>query len=70
MTGFVFNLQPPLQDRRGLTNSLAFGSAHVNTFNACMCDTSVHKINYSIDPTVHCYYANKSDSQAVSPPDN
>jgi len=58
----------PLRDRRGLNNYLIFGSAHVNGFNACMCDVSVHSISYAIDPTVHRYLGNKADHQPVQPP--
>ncbi len=70
ISGSTFSFQPPMQDRRGLTNSRAFGSAHVNGFNACMCDGSGHLINYAIDPKVHCYYGNKADNCVVSPPDS
>jgi len=59
---------PPVQDRRGLVNSIGFGSPHVNSFNACMGDVSVRRINYSIDPTVHRYLGNIADHQAVEPP--
>jgi len=58
----------PMQDRRGLVNSWGFGSPHVNSFNACMGDLSVRRINYAIDPTVHRYLGNIADHQAVQPP--
>ena len=60
--------RPPMQDRRGVVNSMGFGSPHVGGFNACMCDISVRPISYSIDPTVHRYLGNKADGQAVQPP--
>jgi hypothetical protein len=58
----------PLQDRHGLVNSMGFGSPHLHGFNACMCDLSVRPISYTIDSTVHRYPGNKSDGQAVQPP--
>jgi prepilin-type N-terminal cleavage/methylation domain-containing protein/prepilin-type processing-associated H-X9-DG protein len=60
---------PPMADRRGMSNTVGFGSAHSNSFNACMGDGSVRPISYSIDPLVHQYLGNKADGQSVSPPE-
>jgi prepilin-type N-terminal cleavage/methylation domain-containing protein/prepilin-type processing-associated H-X9-DG protein len=39
----------PMQDRWGINDTLAFGSAHPNTTNFVMCDGSVFTVNYSVD---------------------
>jgi prepilin-type processing-associated H-X9-DG protein len=43
----------PLQDRHGLTNTFAFGSAHIGGFNMCYCDGSVRFIEYGIALSVY-----------------
>jgi prepilin-type N-terminal cleavage/methylation domain-containing protein/prepilin-type processing-associated H-X9-DG protein len=44
---------PPLRDRPGYTNTLAFGSAHLAGLNMAYCDGSVQYILFAIDPQVH-----------------
>ena len=44
---------PPMQDRKGVGSTFAFGSAHTAGFNMAMCDGSVQFINYDIDMTVY-----------------
>ena len=44
---------PPMQDRKGVGSTFAFGSAHTAGFNMAMCDGAVHFINYGIDMTVY-----------------
>jgi prepilin-type N-terminal cleavage/methylation domain-containing protein/prepilin-type processing-associated H-X9-DG protein len=44
---------PPRQDRRGLTDTFVFGSAHRAGLNMAYCDGSVHVVIYSGDPDVH-----------------
>jgi len=43
---------PPMQDRRGLGSTLAFGSVHTGGLNMAYCDGSVSFVSYSIDPAV------------------
>ena len=42
---------PPLQDRKGYTNTFCFGSGHTAGFNMCMCDGSVQFITYNVGMT-------------------
>ncbi len=59
---------PPLQDQEGLvgtTWSSCFGSAHSNGFHMAFCDGSVQMMNYSLDPVIHGYLANRDDGHAV-----
>ena len=44
---------PPMQDRKGVGSTFAFGSAHTGGFNMAMCDGSVQFINYDISMTVY-----------------
>ena len=39
---------------------MIFGSAHPGTFNMAMCDGSVHRIMYTIDPNVHRLMGNRN----------
>ena len=55
----------PEQDQPGKTNTRIFGSEHPGSWNALLCDGSVHKISYSIDPTKHGYLANRHDGQTI-----
>jgi prepilin-type N-terminal cleavage/methylation domain-containing protein/prepilin-type processing-associated H-X9-DG protein len=41
--------------------TLIFGSAHSGTFNMAMCDGSVHRMRYSIDPNVHRMLGNRTN---------
>jgi prepilin-type N-terminal cleavage/methylation domain-containing protein len=41
---------PPLQDRKGLRDTLRFGSVHVGALQLCMGDGSVRGVSYSITP--------------------
>jgi prepilin-type N-terminal cleavage/methylation domain-containing protein/prepilin-type processing-associated H-X9-DG protein len=44
---------PPLRDRPGYANTLAFGSAHPAGLNMAFCDGSIQFIAFGIDPQVH-----------------
>jgi prepilin-type processing-associated H-X9-DG protein len=43
---------PPMKDRRGVTNTFAFGSAHPAGLNMLMCDGSVQFVGYDVEPAV------------------
>ena len=69
ITRYTYSL--PLRDRRGLNyNAVNFGSAHVNGFNACMCDASVRMITYTIDAQVHQFLGNRADGLSSTPTSN
>jgi prepilin-type processing-associated H-X9-DG protein len=54
-------------DRDNADNSYAFGSAHLNGFNMCFCDGSIHMIPYTIDRTVHNNLCNRNDGAIIPP---
>ena len=55
----------PMADRPNYQRFL-FGSCHAGAFGMVMCDGSVQRISYSIDPQNHHYLAHRSDGNAVS----
>lgn len=59
-TGTAADYQPR-QDRAGVDNYSAFGSAHSGGMNMGMCDGSVQFVSYDIEPTIHQYMANRQD---------
>ncbi|MDO4584324.1 MAG: DUF1559 domain-containing protein [Planctomycetia bacterium] len=59
----------PLQDRIGLSNTLVFGSSHSGSFGMALCDGSVHRITYAIDPLVHSYLGKKADGNVATLPE-
>jgi prepilin-type processing-associated H-X9-DG protein len=44
---------PPLRDRKGLTNTFRFGSKHSAGVNMLMCDGSVQHVTWDVDPKIH-----------------
>ena len=56
----------PKQDRSGLLNEGAFGSAHAGGFNMSMCDGSVHNVSYDIDSKVHRWLSHRFDGNVAS----
>ena len=60
-----FTFQEPLQDRDGLTNRWAFGSAH-SVFQMTFCDGSVRPVGFDIDPETHRRLGNREDGEPVS----
>ena len=55
----------PKQDQPGVMNYEVFGSAHVNTWNAALCDGSVRSVSYSIDLITHQWLCNRKDQKIV-----
>ena len=56
---------PPLKDMRTYTDPLPFGSAHPTTWQASLCDGSVHTISYDIDLELHYCLGVRNDGQLV-----
>ncbi len=56
----------PLQDRDGMNWRFAFGSPHAGTLGMVMCDGSVQRISYSIEPENHSYLCNRKDGKPVT----
>jgi prepilin-type N-terminal cleavage/methylation domain-containing protein len=60
----------PLRDSEvKATTGGAFGSAHPGTWNALMCDGSVHQISYSMDPKIFTYLGCINDGNIVKSTD-
>jgi type II secretory pathway pseudopilin PulG len=59
----------PMQDRRGVANWDAFGSAHAAGFNAVLCDNAVMNVSYQIDREVHRRLGNRLDGLPVNSAD-
>ncbi|MBN2218553.1 MAG: DUF1559 domain-containing protein, partial [Pirellulales bacterium] len=55
----------PRQDRPGVQDTIAFGSAHASGFHMLFCDGSVHMVDYTIDLYVHRALANREDGRTV-----
>jgi len=51
----------PLQDRKGLTDTLRFGSLHPAGVQMCYCDGSVRLVAYNVSRAVHQREANRGD---------
>jgi prepilin-type N-terminal cleavage/methylation domain-containing protein len=56
---------PPLKDMRTYIDNYCFGSAHPLTWQASLCDGSVHIISYDIDTEVHFLLGVRNDGQLV-----
>ncbi len=54
-------VDPPMQDRPGISNPVIFGSAHVAGVNMLYCDGSVRLVAYSVDPDVFFDAGQRSD---------
>lgn len=52
----------PQQDTPGVTGSNTFGSTHVSGFNMVFCDGHVQTLNYTIDPVMYGYLANRTQT--------
>jgi prepilin-type N-terminal cleavage/methylation domain-containing protein/prepilin-type processing-associated H-X9-DG protein len=56
---FRCGFSAPLQDRRGYTDTMRFGSMHPGGFQMAYCDGSVRLVSYSVDLAVHRRAANR-----------
>ena len=56
---------PPIKDMRTYTDQLSFGSAHPATWQASLCDGSVHSISYDIDQETHYRLGVRNDGELV-----
>ena len=60
----------PLQDRGGISDSgtygYRFGSCHAGSFGMAMCDASVQRVGYSVDPEVFYCKGSRADGKAAS----
>ena len=48
----------------GMPNS--FGSAHAGSFGMAMCDGSVHRVSYNVEPEIHHCKGDRGDKQEAS----
>jgi prepilin-type N-terminal cleavage/methylation domain-containing protein/prepilin-type processing-associated H-X9-DG protein len=53
---------PPLQDRKGLQDTLRFGSAHGGGVQVCLADGSVRNVSFSVAPAVWSVYGDRNSS--------
>lgn len=56
----------PRQDQPGANLAIHFGSVHSGSFGMAMCDASVQRISYRIDPLVHSYLGTKADGHVAN----
>ncbi len=61
--------EPPQRDQPGQVSVSRFGSAHATTWQASMCDGSVHALSYQIEPSVHRRLSNRRDGQKIDDKD-
>jgi prepilin-type processing-associated H-X9-DG protein len=59
----------PLNDKPGLVNTTAFGSAHQTSFNMAYADGHVEGIGYDINLFAHRAAAHRSDGRALFQPE-
>ncbi|MBY0514129.1 MAG: DUF1559 domain-containing protein [Gemmataceae bacterium] len=52
----------PMQDRRGLQDTLAFGSVHPSGFLVCLADGSARSVPYSVDINVWRVYGSRTSN--------
>jgi prepilin-type N-terminal cleavage/methylation domain-containing protein len=53
----------PLQDQKGLSDNVSFGSAHPGVFNVVMCDGAGHSVAYTTDITIWSYICSRNDGK-------
>jgi prepilin-type N-terminal cleavage/methylation domain-containing protein len=61
-------INAPLRDSDE-SNTRVFGSAHAAGWNAVMCDGSVRRMAFGIDPLTHARLGNRLDGRSVSIPE-
>ncbi len=54
---------PPMQDRPGYTDTFRFGGPHPGVCQFVFCDGSVHRINFTVDPTTFRRLGGRKDGQ-------
>ncbi|MDO4584759.1 MAG: DUF1559 domain-containing protein [Planctomycetia bacterium] len=66
-----FSPLSPIQDRSQYSSwsSTFFGSAHSGALGMAMCDGSVQRISYSIDPETHVFLGARNDGQPAKIPE-
>lgn len=57
----------PLEDRRHLSDSISFGSCHVDGLNICTCDGSGHWTNYACDTPTFRLLCCRNDGETLQP---
>ncbi|MDO4583688.1 MAG: DUF1559 domain-containing protein [Planctomycetia bacterium] len=67
----TFSPFPPIQDRASYASdsSQFFGSAHSGALGMAMCDGSVQRISYSIDPETHALLGARNDGRPAKIPE-
>jgi prepilin-type N-terminal cleavage/methylation domain-containing protein len=63
---YRWTANPPFQDTRGVAKSDSFGSAHTGSWQAAMCDGSIRRKGYDLDPTLHRNLGDRRDGQMIS----
>ncbi|MDO4584744.1 MAG: DUF1559 domain-containing protein [Planctomycetia bacterium] len=58
----------PLQDRSGANYGTQFGSSHASALGAAMCDGSVQRVTYAIDPEIHSFLGKRNDRSVFETP--
>ncbi|MDO4575011.1 MAG: DUF1559 domain-containing protein [Planctomycetia bacterium] len=59
----------PFQDRSQYSRSEIFGSCHSGALGMTLCDGSVQRVSYAIDPVVHWYFGDRADGRVARLPD-
>lgn len=65
LVGTCDGADPPMRDTPGFTGVGTYGSAHASFWQMTMCDGSVRRLPYEIDPAVHRRLANVEDGEVV-----
>jgi prepilin-type N-terminal cleavage/methylation domain-containing protein len=64
--GALLTPTEPMQDNQGYEDcSERFGSAHASSFGIVLCDGSVQRLNYTVNPRVFSSLGNRRDGKAL-----